>query len=86
VSDVFDVQLGEDEYWGMGDNRLGSYDSRGFGRIKKEMIHGKILFRIFSLRSPNSLIYDLLLKPFILVFNHYKDLSRSWDRWFCRIK
>lgn len=86
ISDVFDVQLAEDEYWGMGDNRLGSYDSRGFGRIKKEMIHGKILFRIFSLRSPNSLIYDIILKPLILVYEHYKNLCRSWDRWFCRIK
>jgi signal peptidase I len=86
ISDVFDVQLAEDEYWGMGDNRLGSYDSRGFGRIKKEMIHGKILFRIFSLRSPNSLIYDIILKPLILIYEHYKNLCRSWDRWFCRIK
>ena len=86
ISDVFDVQLAEDEYWGMGDNRLGSYDSRGFGRIKKEMIHGKILFRIFSLRSPNSLIYDIILKPLILIYEHYKNLCRSWDRWFCIIK
>lgn len=86
ISDIFDVQLAEDEYWGMGDNRLGSYDSRGFGRIKKGMIHGKILFRIFSLRSPNSLIYDIIFKPFILIYEHYKNLCRSWDRWFCRIK
>ena len=86
VSDIFDVQLGEDEYWGMGDNRLGSYDSRGFGRIHRSMIHGRILFRIFSLKSPNSLIYDLILKPIFLVYEHYKNLCRPWARWFCTIK
>lgn len=47
-SDVFDVQLGKDEYWVMGDNRLGSYDSRGWGKLPGNLIHGKIVFRIWS--------------------------------------
>jgi len=46
--DVFDVQLGENEYWVMGDNRLGSYDSRGWGKLDGKLIHGKIVFRIWS--------------------------------------
>lgn len=86
VNDVFDVVLGPDEYWGMGDNRLGSYDSRGFGRIHKEMIHGRILFRLFSLKSSNSLIYDVIIMPLKLIYQHFASISRGWDRWFCRIK
>ena len=86
VSDVFDVVLGKDEYWCMGDNRLGSYDSRGFGKVERWMIHGKIKFRLFSLKSANSIIYDCLLMPFYLIYDHFRVLSRSWDRFFCSIK
>jgi signal peptidase I len=86
VNDNFDVVLGDGEYWCMGDNRLGSYDSRGFGRVHKGMIHGRILFRLFSLKSANSLIYDCVLMPLFKVYDHFRELSRSWDRWFCRIK
>jgi signal peptidase I len=86
VNDVFDVVLGHDEYWCMGDNRLGSYDSRGFGRVYRDMIHGRILFRLFSLKSANSMIFDGLLMPVYIIYDYFKTLSRSWDRWFCRIK
>jgi signal peptidase I len=86
ISDVFDVVLDKDEYWCMGDNRLGSYDSRGFGRVNRDMIHGKIIFRLFSLKSPNSIIYDCILMPFYVVYKYFKELTRSWDRYFCRIK
>jgi signal peptidase I len=86
INDVFDVVLGEDEYWCMGDNRLGSYDSRGFGRVFRKMIHGRIIFRLFSLKSANSIIYDCLLMPLYVVYMHFKNLSRSWDRYFCKIK
>lgn len=47
-NDIFDVHLGNDEYWVMGDNRLGSYDSRGWGKLPGKLIHGKIVFRIWS--------------------------------------
>ncbi len=63
-SDEFYVKLGPDQYWGMGDNRLGSKDCRVFGPIKRELIHGKIVLRIWSLDSDHSWwIVDLITHP-----------------------
>ena len=50
----------------MGDNRLGSYDSRGWGPLdtNKVLIHGKIKFRIWSLDTNYGWpIFDLLKHP-----------------------
>jgi len=47
-SDEFYVELGDDEYWLMGDNRKNSHDARFFGPVKSENIRGKVLFRILS--------------------------------------
>ncbi|HEV7524988.1 MAG TPA: signal peptidase I [Acidimicrobiia bacterium] len=44
--------LGTDEYWVMGDNRVGSRDSRGFGPIKKSSIVGRVFIRVWP---PNRL-------------------------------
>ena len=52
-SDIYDVKKknkekdGIDEYWVMGDNRLGSGDSRAFGVLNGNLIHGKIILRFF---------------------------------------
>jgi signal peptidase I len=63
-TDEFDVQLGADDYWLMGDNRLGSTDSRFFGPIPGRLIHGKIVFRIWSVDSNASWwIVDLIRNP-----------------------
>lgn len=62
--DIFDVQLGENEYWMMGDNRRGSFDSRSWGVLKGNMIHGRILFRLWSSDSDESWwIFDLIKHP-----------------------
>lgn len=62
--DEYDIQLAADEYWVMGDNRKNSYDSRNWGPLKREFIHGKIVFRIMSIDSRDSwLILDLLRHP-----------------------
>lgn len=51
IVDIFDVTLGEHQYWLMGDNRLGSWDSRWWGPLNGQLIHGRIKFCIFSLDS-----------------------------------
>jgi len=76
-SDEFFIKLGSDEYWAMGDNRKGSKDSRVFGPIKRGLIHGRILFRIWSVDSDESWwILDLLKHP-IDFWNRVR-----WGRFF----
>ncbi|MDD3360320.1 MAG: signal peptidase I [Hespellia sp.] len=40
---TYPVDIGEDEYFVMGDQRENSYDSRDFGTIKKQQIKGKAI-------------------------------------------
>jgi signal peptidase I len=62
--DIFDVHLGDNEYWVMGDNRLGSWDSRGWGKLDGKLIHAKIKYRIWSIDDRNSWwVVDLLRHP-----------------------
>lgn len=43
------IQLKEDEYFVMGDNRMFSYDSRVIGPINKDKIIGRVLIRAWPL-------------------------------------
>ncbi|HSC25331.1 MAG TPA: signal peptidase I [Candidatus Babeliales bacterium] len=75
--DIFSIKLGAGQYWGMGDNRLGSHDSRFFGPIKEEEIHGRIVFRIWSVDSDESWwIVDLIKHP----INFWSRVR--WSRFF----
>ncbi len=63
-TDEFYVKLGANQYWCMGDNRLGSKDCRFFGPIDGKLIHAKIIFRIWSIDSYDSWwIWDLIQHP-----------------------
>lgn len=62
--DEFDIQLKDDQYWLMGDNRKGSKDCRYIGPVKGELIHGRIVFRILSIDSNEGwLLLDLIKHP-----------------------
>ncbi len=62
--DEFYIELGPSQYWVMGDNRLGSDDSRFWGPLDGKHIHGKILFRIWSVDSRAWLwLFDLISHP-----------------------
>ena len=43
------IQLGEDEYFVMGDNRLHSSDSRRWGPLERRFIVGKVFIRAWPL-------------------------------------
>ena len=63
-SDIFDYTLKKGEYLCLGDNRLGSFDSRGWGLLKGSDIHGKIILRLWSLDSDDSWWFiDLFRRP-----------------------
>lgn len=63
-TDDFLVKLGKNQYWVMGDNRKGSRDSRFIGPLQGDLIHGRIIFRIFSVDSEyHWWIFDILLHP-----------------------
>ncbi len=62
--DEFDIHLGPTQIWAMGDNRKGSADSRMFGPFDIKLVHGKIIFCLYSLDSPDSwFIFDLIKHP-----------------------
>ncbi|MBA3751280.1 signal peptidase I [Candidatus Dependentiae bacterium] len=75
--DIFDVKLDKNQYWMMGDNRLGSSDSRVWGVLDGTLIHGKIVFRIWSMDTTESYWFiDLLKHP----LGFWKKVR--WERCF----
>lgn len=79
--DEYDIALGPDEYWVLGDNRRGSLDSRFWGPLKSEHIHGKIIWRLISIDSTDSwLIFDLIKNP----IDFWKRIR--WSRFFQRVR
>lgn len=80
-ADDFYIELGPNQYWCMGDNREGSGDSRTFGPVDGKLIHGKILFRIWSIDSDESWwIVDLIKHP----IDFWSRVR--WGRFFQRVR
>lgn len=80
--DVYDVTLKDNEYWCMGDNRLGSSDCREVGVVDGKLIHGRVIFRLISWDdSENSWMILSLLKNPISFWSKIR-----WNRCFQWIK
>jgi signal peptidase I len=45
------TRLDESEYWVMGDNRLQSQDSRSFGPVRKSLMSGRAVLRLFPINQ-----------------------------------
>jgi signal peptidase I len=54
-SDHMTVKVPADQYFVMGDNRAGSYDSRAWGNLPFENIRGRALLRLLPLNTINYL-------------------------------
>ena len=84
-ADIFDVHLGADEYWAMGDNRQGSLDSRFWGPLKHKFIHGKVKFCLYSIDiEPTWGKFEILhIFPFDIILHPIDFWSHvRWSRCF----
>ena len=77
IPNIYDLVLGDDEYFCMGDNRTNSQDSRFFGPVKRQQITGQINLRIGDFvtplhkyiyqYSPSNMLTYLLVNPILWI-------------------
>jgi len=81
--DVFGpIRLPEGKYWVMGDSRKNSRDSRFWGFLDEDLIHGRASFIIYSVDSEEPLwIFELLKHPI-----DFWTKRIRWNRFFKNIK
>jgi signal peptidase I len=75
LTDTYDIHLGPDQYWAMGDNRLGSWDCRAWGPLDGKLIHGRIIFRVYSIDSGSGGLMRYLLSHPITFWKGFR-----WSR------
>ena len=79
--DEFEIHLSPTQYWLMGDNRMNSRDSRAWGPAEECHIHGRVLYRIFSVDTQSQWwIIAMVIHP-IDFWSHVR-----WSRCFERVK
>jgi len=78
-SDEFNITLKDDQYWVMGDNRSNSFDSRLFGPLDARLIHGKIVYRLFSINKTGAwALLDMMAHP--IDYCKFVRLNRCMER------
>ncbi len=76
------IRLPEGRYWVMGDSRKNSRDSRFWGFLDKDLIHGRASFVIYSVDSEEPLwLFELLKHPI-----DFWTKKLRWNRFFKNIK
>lgn len=80
-TDEFYIELKDNQYWVMGDNRLGSCDSRFWGPLNGHSIHSKILYRIWSIDSCEWLWFWDFIKHPVDFWSRVR-----WNRFFQRVR
>ncbi len=76
------MTIPEGKYWGMGDSRKNSGDSRNFGLIDRSLIRGRVSFILFSLDSEEAFwLFDLIKHPIDFWTKHVR-----WSRFFKAIR
>lgn len=82
VDEFGPIRIPQGKYWVMGDSRKNSRDSRFWGLLDENLIHGKASFIIYSVDSEEPLwIFELLKHP----FDFWKKSIR-WNRFLKWIK
>jgi len=76
------IKIPAGKYWAMGDNRKNSADSRYWGLLDGNLIHGKVSFVIYSIDSEEPLwLFELIKHPI-----EFWTKSVRWNRFFKNVK
>lgn len=75
------MRLPKGKYWAMGDSRKNSRDSRYWGFLDENLIHGRASFVIFSVDSQESFwLFELIKHPIKFWTNYLR-----WNRFFKKL-
>lgn len=90
--DIDDCEIGENEYYVLGDNRENSYDSRMFGTVNEELILGVSMFTfpakaLISKYNITSMHFSMVLLTVFLVFamRYYMKKRVFYKRGYCNL-
>ncbi|MBD3231472.1 signal peptidase I [Candidatus Dependentiae bacterium] len=76
------IKIPKGHYWAMGNNRKNSHDSRRWGFLPEDLIHGRVSFVIYSIDSNEPIwLFEFIKHPI-----DFFTKSVRWNRFFKPIK